>query len=143
MYKVTYAELPEPGANSSSASASATPSSSSSSSGVSSQSAGVCTPISEEDYTHEKTALAAGLGVGLGVPLALVSAAFIAFWLHTRKQLRDARAAVEEYANMQNSGQKGMMPSPQYGQMSELSGKGTPFAGELDGSEMRAREMEG
>lgn len=102
MYKVTYAELPEPGANSSSASASATPSSSSSSSGVSSQSAGVCTPISEEDYTHEKTALAAGLGVGLGVPLALVSAAFIAFWLHTRKQLRDARAAVEEYANMQN-----------------------------------------
>lgn len=145
-YKVSYAELPEPNSNTtttSSPSSSATPTPSSSGS-LGSQSAGACTPAADE---HEKTALAAGLGAGLGVPLFLVSAAFLAFWLRTRKQLQEARATSQEYLNALTSAQHGMVGVPYgdspYGRpVAELSNKGT-FAGELDGSEMRAREMEG
>lgn len=145
-YKVSYAELPEPNSNTtttSSSSSSATPTPSSSGS-LGSQSAGACTPAADE---NEKTALAAGLGAGLGVPLFLVSAAFLAFWLRTRKQLQEARATSQGYLNALTSAQHGMVGVPYggspYGRpVAELSNKGT-FAGELDGSEMRAREMEG
>lgn len=111
---------------------------------LSSQSAGTCT--SAADSSHEKTALAAGLGAGLGAPLFLVSAAFLIFGLHTRKQLQQERAKSQEYLNALHSAQQGTGGVPYsggpYGLQPGLSNKST-VAGELEGSDMRARELEG
>lgn len=52
----------------------------------------------------------------------------------------------QAYANAFNTGQSGMVGAPygagSYGPAAELSNK-SALAGELDGSEMRVREMEG
>lgn len=80
------------------------------------------------------------------MPLLLVSVGFLMFWMRTRKQLQEARAMSQAYANALNTGQSGMVGAPYgagfYGPAAELSNK-SALAGELDGSEMRAREMEG
>lgn len=81
--------------------------------------------------SHEKVALAAGLGAGLGVPLLLVSVGFLVFWMRTKKQLQEARAQAQGYANALHQSRTGMMGAP-----AELSSAGAP-AKELANSEVR------
>ena len=84
---------------------------------------------------NQSVALGAGLGVGLGVPLLLVSAALVGFWVRARRQIQRMQESLQQ--------QQVLLASRGAGAVYEAGGEQVSRTQELDGMTTKPQELEG